>query len=119
MLDARSRDAYRRRAAALREEMEDALAVDDDDRAAAAQTELDALVAELARAFGMGGRERKASSVAEKARLNVTRALRAAITTVSEVLPDAGAVLDRRIRTGVYCAYEPHSDDPVLWSVQS
>jgi tetratricopeptide (TPR) repeat protein len=119
LLDARSRDAYRRRAAALRDEVEDALAVEDDDRAAAAQAELDTLVAELARAFGLGGRERRASSVAEKARLNVTRALRAAVATLSDALPDAGAVLDRRVRTGLFCAYEPHPDDEVLWSVQS
>ena len=119
LLDARSRDAYRRRVVALKEEVDDALAVEDDDRAAAAQAELDALMAELARAFGMGGRERKASSAAEKARLNVTRALRAAIAGLSDALPEAGAVLDRRVRTGLFCAYEPHADDEILWSVQS
>lgn len=118
LLDARSRDAYRRRAAELREEIDDALALEDDDRAAAAQVELDALVAELTRAFGLGGRERKASSVAEKARVNVTRALRTAIATLSEALPEPGAVLDRRVRTGLFCAYEPDPDDHVLWSAQ-
>ena len=119
LLDARSRDAYRRRVAELRDEVEDALDAEDDDRAAAKQAELDVLVAELARAFGLGGRERKASSAAQKARLNVTRALRAAIATLSDALPDSGAVLDRRVRTGLFCAYEPHPDDEVLWSVQS
>ena len=119
VLDAKSRDAYRRRVTELRDEVEDALAVEDDERAAAAQAELDTLVAELARAFGLSGRERKASSVAEKARLNVTRALRAAIATLTDALPDAGAVLDRRVKTGLFCAYEPHPDDEILWSVQS
>ncbi|MDQ3640350.1 MAG: hypothetical protein M3450_02475 [Actinomycetota bacterium] len=119
LLDARSRDAYRRRVVELRDEVEEALDAADDDRAAAKQAELDALVAELARAFGLGGRERKASSVAEKARLNVTRALRAAIATLSDALPESGAVLDRRVRTGLFCAYEPHPDDAALWSVQS
>ena len=76
-------------------------------------------MAELARAFGLGGRERKASSAAEKARLNVTRALRSAIATLSDALPESGAVLDRRVRTGLFCAYEPHPDDEALWSVQS
>lgn len=119
LLDAKSRAAYRRRVAELRDEVEDALAVEDDDRAAAVQGELDALVAELARAFGLGGRDRKASSTAEKARLNVTRALRAAVGRVTQALPDAGAVLDRRVRTGLFCAYEPHPDDKVIWRVQS
>jgi tetratricopeptide (TPR) repeat protein len=118
LLDARSRETYRRRAAQLRDDIEDALAVEDDERAAAAQAELDALVAELSRAFGLDGQERKASSVVERARLNVTRALRAAIATVTDALPDAGPVLDRRVRTGTFCAYEPQRDDELLWTVQ-
>lgn len=119
LLDARSRSLYRRRVTELRDEVEDALAVEDDARAAKAQSELDALVAELTRAFGMGGRERKASSAAEKARVNVTRALRTAISNLAEALPEPAAVIDRRIRTGLFCVYEPHADDEILWVVQS
>ena len=117
--DRGSRGAYRRRVATLRDEVEDALAVEDDDRAVRAQAELDAVVAELSRSFGLGGRDRRASSAAEKARLNVTRAMRAAVAALADALPDAGVVLDRRLRTGSYCAYEPHRDDTVTWSVQS
>ena len=105
--------------AELRDEVEDALAAEDDERAAAVQAELDALIAELARAFGLSGRERKASNVAEKARLNVTRAIRTATAKLAEALPGPGAVLDRRVKTGVFCAYEPHPDDEILWSVHS
>lgn len=118
-IDAQARDAYRRRISELRDTIEDALAVEDDDRAAAAQTELDDLVAELSRSIGLSGRARRASSTAEKARLNVTRALRAAIARVGEALPDAGLVLDHRVRTGNYCAYEPQAEDEVTWFVQS
>jgi len=119
LLDAQSRAAYRHRVAELRDDVEDALAVEDDDRAAKLQAELDSLVGELARAVGLGGRGRKASSVAEKARLNVTRAMRAALTKLTEALPAPGAVLDRRVRTGLFCCYEPHPDDETIWSVQS
>jgi hypothetical protein len=45
--------------------------------------------------------------------------LRAAVARIADALPEAGAVLDRRLRTGLFCAYEPHQDDDVLWSVQS
>jgi hypothetical protein len=38
---------------------------------------------------------------------------------VSEALPEAGTVLDRRLRTGLYCAYEPDESDNVRWSVQT
>ncbi len=117
--DTQARDAYRRRITDLRDEVEDALAVEDDERAAKAQSELDELVAELARTFGLGGRARQQSSAAEKARLNVTRALRSALVTLAEALPEAGAVLDRRVRTGTYCVYEPHVDDGITWSVHA
>ncbi|MGH9223948.1 MAG: hypothetical protein ACRD2W_09250 [Acidimicrobiales bacterium] len=119
VLDAAARAAYRRRVIELRDEVEEAIAGEDDARAAKAQGELDGLVAELARAFGLGGRERAASSAAEKARLNVTRAVRAAIGKLAEALPGPGAVLDRRVRTGLFCAYDPDPDDEVLWIVQS
>ena len=118
ILDAESRTLYRRRVADLRDQVEDALDAGDDDRAAELQSELDALIAQLAQAFGLSGRERKASDAAEKARLNVTRALRAAIAKLEEALPGPGAVLDRRVKTGMFCAYEPHPDDEILWSVQ-
>ncbi len=119
LLDATARTAYRRRIEELRGEVDDALAIGDDERAATRQAELDALVRELARAFGLGGRERTASSASERARLNVTRALRAAIVKLGEALPEAGAVLDRRVRTGFYCSYQPQPEDAVLWNVQS
>ena len=116
-LDRSARDDYRRRASDLRDEIEDALAVENDARAAALQGELSVLVQELSRAFGLGGRDRAMGTVAEKARLNVTRAVRAAITKLAEALPEAGAVLDRRVRTGVFCAYEPHPDDQLVWKI--
>jgi hypothetical protein len=119
VLDARARSAYRRRIEQLRAEAEDALAADLLDTAEAKQTELDELVGQLARAFGLGGRDRRAASTTERARLNVTRALRAAVARIVDALPGAGAVLDRRIRTGHYCAYEPAESDPIRWIVQS
>lgn len=100
-------------------EIEDALEIGAEDDAVLLQAELDQLVAQLAQAFGLGGRSRRASSEAERSRLNATRALRSATAKLTEALPDAGMILDRRIRTGLYCAYEPHDDDDVLWSVQS
>lgn len=118
LLDATARAAYRRRIEALRSECDDALASGALDRAEALQAELDALVGQLAQAFGLGGRARRASSAAERARLNVTRAIRAAISRIEEELPAAAAVLDRRVRTGTYCAYEPVDGEP-RWIVQS
>ena len=119
MADSRARAAYRRRVEALRSEIDDAFAAGRLETAESHQVELDALVSQLAQAFGLDGRDRRAASAAERARLNVTRALRAAIAKVTEGLPVAGAVLDRGVRTGLYCCYERTPDDEVTWIVQS
>lgn len=119
LIDGRARAAYRRRIEVLHAEVADALELGLGDRAEALQAELDHLVAQLAAAYGLGGRARRAASAAERARLNVTRAIRAATTTLEQTLPGPGAALDRGIRTGLYCVYEPAADDDVQWVVQS
>jgi hypothetical protein len=116
MLDDQAKAAYKRRIVDLREEVDEADAFGDDERAERARAEIDALVAELARAVGLGGHDRVAASAAERARLNVTRALRAAIARIGEAVPDLGRHLDRRVRTGVFCAYEPTPEDSVPWT---
>jgi tetratricopeptide (TPR) repeat protein len=117
-LDADARSAYRHRIEQLREEMDEAELLQDDHRAAKIQQEVDALVAELGRAFGLGGRDRRAASAAEKARLNVTRAIRAAIARIEQAHPAAGRELNRAIRTGTYCSYQPPPTASVLWSTR-
>ena len=119
LVDAKARSAYRHRIEVLRGQIDDALAVGAEQRAQVLQGELDELVTQLAEAFGLGGRARRASSAAERARVNVTRALRAATAALDEALPEAGTALDARLRTGLYCAYEPDEDDDVRWIVQS
>jgi len=114
-LDARARTAYRRRIEELRGAAADAMERGQLEAAEALQEELDQLVSELSRAFGLGGKERPTGSAAERARLNVTRALRSAIARIQEALPEAGAALDRQVRTGQYAAYEPRNDQ-IFWS---
>jgi tetratricopeptide (TPR) repeat protein len=117
-LDARARAAYRERIEKLRGVAAEAAERGQFEAAEAAQDELDQLVRQLAQAFGLGGKERPGGSAAERARLNVTRAVRSAIARITEALPDAGKDLDRQVRTGVYCAFEPRND-AISWVVQS
>lgn len=119
VLDTRARRAYRHRIEQLRADAADALAAGQLESAEALQGELEHLVRQLALAFGLGGRDRRAASAAERARLNVTRALRAATTKLAEVMPGPGGALDRAVRTGLYCAYEPPPTGEVRWIVQS
>ena len=58
-------------------------------------------------AFGLGGRDRRAASAAERARLNVTRALRTAITRLAEALPAAGPPSTGASAPASTASYEP------------
>jgi hypothetical protein len=115
MLDARAKDAYRRRLAEIDDDLEQAHAIGDGERAAQADAERDFLIRELSRAVGLSGRDRRAASASERARAGVTRAVRQAITRIAEHLPPLGEHLSRTIRTGTYCAYMPDPRAPAGW----
>jgi tetratricopeptide (TPR) repeat protein len=117
MLDARAKDAYRRRLAEIEEDIEEARAMGDIKREAQADTERDFLIRELSRAIGLGGRNRRAGSASERARVSVTRAVRSAMTRIREHNPQLGEHLDRSIRTGTYCTYLPDPRAPVAWKL--
>jgi hypothetical protein len=115
MLDARAKDAYARRLAEIDDDIDQARALGDDERAAQADAERDFLVQELSRAVGLGGRDRRAASASERARVAVTRAIRQAMTRVADHHPQLGEHLTRTIRTGTYCAYSPDPRAPAEW----
>ena len=115
ILDAQAKDAYRRRLAEIDDDIEQARAVGDAERAAQADIERGFLVRELARAFGLSGRGRRAASASERARVSVTRAVRQAMTRIGEHHPQLGEHLNRTIRTGTYCAYFPDPRAPAAW----
>jgi non-specific serine/threonine protein kinase len=71
----------------LRADLGEAEGFNDPVRAARARAEVDALTGELARAVGLGGRDHRAASHAERARLNVTRAIRAAMANLARADP--------------------------------
>ena len=96
ILDERAKTAYRRRLAEIEDDIEQARALDDAEREAQADAERDFLVRELARAVGLGGRDRRAASASERARSGVTRAIRQAIARIGEHHPELGEHLDRR-----------------------
>jgi tetratricopeptide (TPR) repeat protein len=115
MLDVRARDAYRRRLAEIDDDLEQARSIGDTEQAAQAEVERDFLLRELARAFGLGGRDRRAAAASERARAGVTRAIRQTITRITEHHPRLGEHLSRTIRTGTYCGYHPDPRAPARW----
>ncbi|MEO6660697.1 MAG: hypothetical protein ABIN44_10375 [Burkholderiaceae bacterium] len=117
LLDAQAKKAYRRRLAEIDEDSEEALAKGDLERAAQAEAERDFLVRELARAVGLGGRDRRAASSSERARASVTKAVRQAMARIHEHHRGLGDHLGRTIRTGTYCAYFPDPRAPAAWTL--
>jgi hypothetical protein len=118
MLDDRAKREYRARIAELREDIDDADAMNDPDRATRARLELDALLDELGRAVGMGGRDRPHGATDERARVNVTRSIRRAIAAVAAQAPELGAHLEVSVRTGRECGYRPDPAAALTWDVR-
>ncbi|MDX6677813.1 MAG: hypothetical protein QOE31_1865, partial [Solirubrobacteraceae bacterium] len=92
----------------------------DERRASSARAELEFVTRELDRAVGLGGRDRsEAGSHAERARVNVTRALRSTLKRIAGYDARLGRELDSCVRTGTYCVYEPDPRRPMRWTVDA
>ena len=115
LLDPTAWDAYRRRIRQLDSDLAAADRAGDPAAAERAHAEHQALIGELRRATGLGGRPRRAPAQAERARVNVTRTLRAAINAITAAAPIAGAHLQSAIRTGTACRYQPTLGGPARW----
>jgi tetratricopeptide (TPR) repeat protein len=115
MLDPQAKAAYRRRLSEIEDDIDEAQMLGDAERAMQAETERAFLLRELARAVGLGGRDRRVGSASERARASVTRSLRKAMARIEEYDPALGEHLDRAIRTGTWCAYLPKAPSPVSW----
>ncbi len=115
-LDASAAAAYRRRLEELRAEESDADEYGDAERRAALRAEIEMVAEELARGLGLGGRERRVGSASERARINVTRTIKAALHKIAEHDAAAGRYLATTVRTGTYCSYTPDPIAPVDWT---
>ncbi len=107
VLDETAKRAYKQRATELRAELDLATRFSDRGRIEKARAELDALGEELSRAVGLGGRDKRAASAAEKARINVQRRLRDVIRRATEADEKIGMHLEASVKTGVFCRYAP------------
>jgi hypothetical protein len=116
-LDARAKSAYRQRLNDLSEELEQAEAWNDPERAARARGEIDAITAELTAAVGLEGRDRPVASGAERARVRVTRAIRRAIRDIGAHDERLAQELRTTVETGTFCVYNPDLRRPVTWQI--
>ena len=107
VLAAKAKDGYRRRLEDLREHLEEARRFNDEARASRAEEEIDALVEQLSKAMGLGGRDRKVGSHVERARINVQRRLKDVLRRVEEQDTALGRYLSVTIKTGIWCVFIP------------
>jgi hypothetical protein len=115
LLDDVALNAYRKRLADLDAETGAADRSGDPDRSSAAQAERTALLAELRRATGLGGRPRRAGRDAERARVNATKALRTTVARIATTAPLAAAHLTASLHTGHYLRYQPAPGGRPRW----
>lgn len=113
LIDEQARRGYQRRLADLEAELAEAQSFGDDERSARLTAERDALVGELARAYGLGGRARRAGDPTERARSAVTWRIRSGVKRIERAHPALGRHLARSVRTGTFCSYSPET--PVVW----
>ena len=119
VLDETAKRRYRARIDELEAEIDEAEGFNDPERAANAREELDFIGRELAAAVGLGGRDRRAASEAERARVNVTRAIRSALDRIGEHDGVLASQLRAAVRTGAFCCYEPVPGQGVRWRVKA
>jgi tetratricopeptide (TPR) repeat protein len=117
VLDAAARRAYRERLADLEDEIVEAEAWHDVERAARLREERAMLVSELSAAMGIGGRARRAGSSAERARMSVGKAIRGTLQRIGACSRPLGDHLAVSVHTGTLCSYRPDPGLDVSWEL--
>jgi tetratricopeptide (TPR) repeat protein len=113
-LDSEAKAQYRRRIKELREELDEAKQLNDVGRTERLQAEFDFLTAELVAALTKNGKDRKAASHVERARLAVYKRIEFSLREIRRANPALAAHLTAAIRTGYNCVYLPQK--PIRWT---
>jgi hypothetical protein len=114
VLDEEARTRYRKRLELLDDEIDRAVELGRDRRAAELDAERQALLDELRTAAGLGGRPRRLGDEAERARKAVTNRIRNTLRQLDRRHPELAAHLRASISTGATCRYQPPADASVL-----
>ncbi len=65
--------------------------------------------------FGLGGKSRRSGSHADKARINVTRAIKRVLDKIRKQDQALAAYLKSTIKTGFQVSYTPDPNNPASW----
>jgi non-specific serine/threonine protein kinase len=114
LLDAQAKAEYRERLRDLRAELDEVTRFNDLGRTAKLQAEMAFISQQLSAAVGLHGRDRK-SGGAERARLTVTKRIKAALKAIAALHAPLAHHLRACVKTGYVCVYAPSSAPPVHW----
>jgi hypothetical protein len=117
VLDREAKEAYRRRLADLRAELDEARSFNDSGRVEKLSGEIEFLTHEITRAVGLRGRDRRSGSQVERTRVRVTNVIRDAIAQINKHNPALASLLRDTVRTGTYCSYRPSQEAPSGWEL--
>lgn len=117
VLDQRARSAYRERLRELQSELVEAEEDHDLGRMTKLRAEVDVLSDELVRASGLGGRARRTGSVAERARVNVSKRIGIAMKRIAAHHEELARYLSQTIKTGTFCSYNPDPRRRLPWEL--
>lgn len=118
ILDAQAKAAYRERVRGLQEDIEEAESFNDPARASRAREELEFIAEQLSGAVGLGGRDRKAASNAERARVNITKRIKTAIEKIAAGAPKLGRHLEATVKTGTFLSYDNRLEQTLEWEIR-
>jgi hypothetical protein len=107
VLDERAKAEYRDRLADLREDLSEAERFHDGPRATRAREEMEIIAGQVAGAVGLGGRDRRAASDVQRARVNVQRCLKETLDRIAKADQAFGRYLAATVKTGEYCSFRP------------
>lgn len=116
VIDEAARADYKQRITELEQVIDDADGAGDAETSAKARQELDALIEQLASAYGLGGKPRRTPDDIERARKAATRRIRDAMGRIDGLHPALGRHLHASVRTGMFCSYAPERE--VTWTVE-
>ncbi|HEY6958016.1 MAG TPA: response regulator [Candidatus Limnocylindria bacterium] len=117
VLDTEAKAQYKARLDELDIDIAEAERWNDCERAAREREEREVIIHELAGAVGLGGRDRKAASDAERARVNVTRAIKAVLERIADHSPALATHFDAALHTGTFCSYMPDPRVALRWEL--
>jgi hypothetical protein len=107
IVDQQALVAYRARIEEAREELAEAESHHDLGRVQILREEIEAILAMVSGATGLGGRRRKTGSDVERARTAVRKRIKSALDRIRRDLPDLHAHLAANLNTGTICSYAP------------